>query len=317
MKAGSKYTGYSPFPIDVVLFSPVYLNLFVAGSYFLEINHQRRGHLLLYEVGHSGQTVKLLQNIESAAVLDMKWIPDSMKRVLVADSAGGLSVYELLGPSNPSLRLVAYRQVFDQDTLILSVSVSNIGKSAIVSTSMGDLCVFDLNSLQIQQKWKAHGLECWTSCYNTDSSAIFSGSDDCTFKVWDIRSSIQPLFTNTKSHQAGVISFVSFEKNLITGSFDDHIRLFDSRDFSRNIWTENMNSPWRLVQNPENQFRILGCLMYDGAKLFDLDISKNDAHNVEIYKEFAEHESIVYAGDWYSEQEVVTCSFYDKKICLW
>ncbi|KTW29368.1 hypothetical protein T552_01322 [Pneumocystis carinii B80] len=300
MKAKSKYTGYSPYPIDVILFSDIYLNLFVAGSYFLETD-RRKGYLLLYEVNYTLNTM----------------VSDSQEKLLIANSAGGLCIYELLGPCNPNLKCIWSKKIFDANTLILSVSISNIRKSAIVSTSMGDLCIFDLNSLEVIHKWKAHELECWTACYNIDSSFIFSGSDDCTFKIWDIRSAVQPIFTNTKSHEAGVISFISFDERLITGSFDDHIRLFDFRDFSKELWKENMSSPWRLIQHPENQFRILGCLMYEGAKVFDLNISENNEYKVRVYKEFVEHESIVYAGDWYNEQEVITCSFYDKKICLW
>ncbi|KAG5519664.1 hypothetical protein PMAC_001820 [Pneumocystis sp. 'macacae'] len=310
----SKYTKYSPYPIDVVLFSPVYNNFFVAGSYFLEIDNKRVGHLFLYEVNGAKKTINLVQSLECEAILDMKWIPYSQEKLIVATSIGILSIYELSG-SYPVLNRIWVNEIFDSNTLILSVSLSGIDNHGVVSTSTGELCIFDLNLLKAIQKWKAHSLECWMACYNIDSTIIFSGSDDCTFKIWDIRETLMPIFTNTKSHEGGVISFIPFDKKLVTGSFDDYIKLFDLRGPNNDVWKENIGSAWRLIKQPKNQFRILSCLMYNGAKLFDLDISGNN--KIKIRKEFKEHESIVYAGDWYNEQEIITCSFYDKKICFW
>ncbi|KAG4303892.1 hypothetical protein PORY_002709 [Pneumocystis oryctolagi] len=310
----SKYTEYSPYPIDVILFSKIYINFFIAGSYFLEIDNQRTGYLFLYGIDHTKKAINLIQSIKCDAILDMKWIPNSFEKFIVTTSTGTLSIYEL-SRSSPILNHIWTDKIFDSNTLILSISVSNTNNYSVISTSTGELCVFDLNLLKTMQKWKAHDLECWTTCYNIDSSIIFSGSDDCTFKIWDIRKSIIPSFTNTKNHMGGIISFLPFDKKLITGSFDDHIRLFDLRNPNKDVWKENIGSAWRLIQQSENRFKILGCLMYEGAKLFDLDISGNN--KVRVIKEFKEHESIVYAGDWYNEHEVVTCSFYDKRICFW
>ncbi|CCJ28725.1 unnamed protein product [Pneumocystis jirovecii] len=299
----SKYIEYSPYPIDVVLFSPVYRDFFVAGSYFLEINNKRVGHLFLYKIDDTEKTMlyrNLVQNLECEAILDMKWIPRSQKKLIVTTSIGTLSIYELSG-SYPVLNRIWVSEIFDPNTLILSISLSNIDNHGLVSTSTGELCIFDLNLFKTTQKWKAHNLECWTACYNIDSTIIFSGSDDCTFKIWDTRETAMPLFINTKSHAGG--------------SFDDYIKLFDLREPNKDVWKENIGSAWRLIKQPKNQSTILGCLMYDGANLFDLDISGND--KIKVRKEFKEHESIVYAGDWYNEQEIITCSFYDKKICFW
>ncbi|KAG4303676.1 hypothetical protein PCK1_000194, partial [Pneumocystis canis] len=311
-----EFIEYSSYPIDVILFSPIYTNLFVAGSYFLETNHQRIGHLFLYKVNDCKKTINLIQSLQCDAILDMKWIPNSQEKLIVASSSGTLSIYELSG-SHSTLNCIWINEIIDSNTLILFISVSNINQYCVLSTSTGELCIFNLDSLQIIHKWKAHHLECWTTCYNLDSSIIFSGSDDCTFKIWDIHRIMPPLFTNTKSHTGGVISFLPFDTKLLTGSFDDHIRLFDLRNPYKEIWGKNIGSAWRLIQQPGNKFRILGCLMYEGAKVLDLNILENDIYQAEIYKEFKEHQSIVYAGDWYNDQEIVSCSFYDKKICLW
>ncbi|KAG4303551.1 hypothetical protein PCK1_000069 [Pneumocystis canis] len=311
-----EFIEYSPYPIDIILFSPIYTNFFVAGSYSLETNNQRIGHLFLYEISNSKKRINLIQSLKSDAILDMKWIPNSQEKFIVTSSSGTLSIYKLSG-SSPVLNCIWVNEIVDPNILILFVSVSNINEYCVLSMSTGELCIFDLNLLQIIHKWKAHNLECWTACYNINSSIIFSGSDDCTFKIWDIHRTMQPLYINTKSHTGGVISFLPFDTELVTGSFDDHIRLFDLRNPHKEIWRKNIGSAWRLIQQPGNKYRILGCLMYEGAKLFDLNILENKIYKAEIYKEFKEHQSIVYAGDWYNEQEIVTCSFYDKRICLW
>jgi diphthamide biosynthesis protein 7 len=83
-------------------------------------------------------------------------------------------------------------------------------------------------------QWQAHDLEAWAA--STDywhSSLIYSGGDDCAFKVWDTRQGVDaPAWANRKAHTAGVCCVASspFQEHLVaTGSYDERARLWDLR----------------------------------------------------------------------------------------
>lgn len=96
---------------------------------------------------------------------------------------------------------------------------------------------------------------CDNSLQHLQGHVLYSGSDDCSFKGWDIRlpnstvsasSSDQPapqqsaIFSNRKSHSAGVTCISSHPRQdhvLVTGSYDEHVRLWDLRMIQRPVET--------------------------------------------------------------------------------
>ncbi len=89
-------------------------------------------------------------------------------------------------------------------------------------------------------QWQGHDLEAWAA--STDywnSSIIYSGGDDCAFKVWDTRQGVDaPAWANRKAHGAGVCCISSSplqQHAVVTGSYDERARLWDLRMPSRPV----------------------------------------------------------------------------------
>ena len=74
----------------------------------------------------------------------------------------------------------------------------------------------------------------------------YSGGDDCTLKGWDLRMCGTPTFVNRKTHAAGVCCIASHpskESMFVSGSYDDHARLWDARNTSMPVATAQVLLP--------------------------------------------------------------------------
>ena len=75
---------------------------------------------------------------------------------------------------------------------------------------------------------------------------MFSGADDCTLKGWDLRSPPKhPAFVDRRTHGAGVCCLQSsplLEHLLVSGSYDERVRLWDTRMMQRPTCTAEVCS---------------------------------------------------------------------------
>ena len=95
---------------------------------------------------------------------------------------------------------------------------------------------------QIQSR-KQHELETWcVEVSRMDSNLVLSGADDSLLRGWDLRTpNASPAFSN-RSHEAGVISLAcnpNKDVQLLTGSYDEHVRLFDLRHMKAPLLRSN------------------------------------------------------------------------------
>ncbi|SCU99357.1 LANO_0F01574g1_1 [Lachancea nothofagi CBS 11611] len=185
-----------------------------------------------------------------------------------------------------------------------------------------------------------HSLECWTAEFGTLSpieNVIFTGGDDSTIAAHDMRTG-DSIWSNSRIHEAGVVAIKSSTEtfrnskptSIITGSYDDHIRMIDLRMLGNSIYPGN-NVPaansttlnlgggvWRFAESPANAKsnsldKLLVCCMYDGAKV--VTVGADDEFVVDSYIK-KNHDSMCYGGDW-SSGFIATCSFYDKVVQIW
>ncbi|XP_039753846.1 diphthine methyltransferase isoform X1 [Pararge aegeria] len=318
---------------DSVEWCPVepYRHVLVCGTYQLDKSHQdtkdadqpkqkRLGRIYLFQLQKITLEISPIQTIDTAGVLDMKWCYHTIQGnpVLgVVTSEGYVQVYQLLDENGTMKLQLWLEDAIGGNVLALSLDwstnkVTNEQPSLAISDSSGAVTIMRVvgRSLEKIGLWQTHSFEAWIAAFNYWNTDVFySGGDDCIFKSYDVRIPDVPTTTN-RSHEAGVTairSHVDVEHQLLTGSYDEKVRLWDARNLKRCITEADVNGGvWRLKWHPYNPSVVLAACMYGGFRLLRVD------GDVEVICEFLEHESIAYGADWkFDESVVATCSFYD------
>ncbi|KAF7401480.1 hypothetical protein HZH68_007300 [Vespula germanica] len=298
-------------------------------------------------------TYQLIENTESIAKKESK----SSKRLGriylfqvvkdgVVNSLGYLQIYQLRNGDDEMLKLMTELKVNDQKEEILALSLDwSTGKYScennsivkiIVSDSTGDITLFELHNDQIKNltSWLSHEYEAWISAFDYwNVNIIYTGGDDCKFQRFDIRTEKKFTMSNM-IHTAGVTSIHSNadkEHILASGSYDEKLRLWDTRNFKRPISETNLHGGiWRLKWDPFARRFLLAACMYGGFKVIDCQNTETPS----IVDEYNNHESLSYGCDWSflsrqciseraifqtNEQNVglvSTCTFYDHNLKL-
>lgn len=203
--------------------------------------------------------------------------------------------------------------------------------SVTVGLSNGSVSIVSLvdSGLRVQEEWKAHDFELWTTIFDTNQPhLVYTGSDDCKLCCWDLRGGSSKLvFQNSKAHKMGVCSIVKspFDPNtLITGSYDENLRVWDVRSISTPVNETSIclgGGVWRIKYHHSVPGLVLAACMHNGFAI--VNIKENGAEVTETYNE---HKSLAYGADWHREESVIagkrntmvaTCSFYDKLLRIW
>lgn len=338
------------FSADSVEWCPIdsFRNVFVCGTYQLskadddESTSKRLGRIYLFAVSKHGR-LTLLQKLDVPAVLDMKWARVTCRNQIllgVANSLGYLQIYQLKNDEEErSLALLTEKKIVNEDeTLALSLDWSNGEESnprIVVSDSKGVVSLFELNADGLVRivSWTAHEFEAWIAVFDYwDANVMYSGGDDRKFQRFDARIEARPTASN-QIHCAGVTSIHSNatrEFLLSSGSYDEILRLWDTRNFKRPVSQANLRGGiWRLKWDPFAHRYLLAACMYGGFQVIDCENSETPS----VIGEYNEHESIAYGCDWcYLNREqtadevivteardlllVATCSFYDHALKL-
>jgi len=268
------------------------------------------------------------QVLDTAAIFDLKWAPRLLqgKQLLgQADASGALLLYEwsragaaasvgasaasAAAPSaapSSSLRLVHETQA-DEKASCLSLDWSN----RVVITPEPLLAVSHSNSMlslwQLQQdggwnlaeqrRWLAHEYEVWIAHFDAHSggNVLYSGADDCRFRGWDLRGpTVGPrsaVFSDESSHGMGVCSIASHPSRahvLATGSYDESVRLWDTRNLRKpvlvaehalggGVWRVRWNNGDEAGATPpagkSKRDSLLCAAMHNGFAVVDVDFA--------------------------------------------
>ena len=197
---------------DCVEFCPFepYFSTAICGNYQLcESESARIGRLSLHSINPEHIDLTPIQLIDSPGVLDIKWCRQK--------SYGQI----ILAMANAIGQIVFYR--FDLDARISQDHVQSIGEDGrlalscdwfegyklTVSDSNGEISCLSIstNGSELVSTWKAHEYEAWVASFDRHSDQlIYSGGDDSSFRLWDLRDLAKPVLVNRKAHQMGVTS---------------------------------------------------------------------------------------------------------------
>ncbi|XP_008812176.1 diphthine methyltransferase [Phoenix dactylifera] len=326
---------------DAVEFCPhhPFHHILAAATYTLEEGNQphRSGSISLFSAD-ADVGLELLHRVRTTGIFDIKWNPsgDGRRPLLAqADADGCVSLLSLQSKSGAEDHGTVLREVCSEkisSAMCLCVDWNTSAGSISLGLSDGSASIVTVreSQLQLSQSWAAHEYELWATTFDTcRPHLLFTGSDDCRFSCWDLRESPSNLvFQNAKSHKMGVCCIAQNPMNsnmLLTGSYDESIRLWDIRSTSKPVNEKSLclgGGVWRIKHHPYISNLVLAACMHNGSAI--VRIEEADAIVVEAYRE---HESLAYGADWQRGVRledgsnkgslVATCSFYDRLLRLW
>lgn len=249
-----------------------------------------------------------LTSTQEYGCLDAKWL--DKETILLACSDGVLRTVNADSNALVSeLAIVERPSSTDTQNIIMTVDGSTELAAAI--TAKGKLSVIkDLQSVLIS--WQAHPveLESWCCALTPNGNVVASGADDCCLKLWDARMS--DLIHNDKRHHAMGVTCLDFlsDTELLTGSYDERIRKFDTRNMSVPVYEyRSIGGIWRL--KPADGF-LLVAACYGGCQVLKMEDNLSP-----IVSEYTGHESMAYGIGYLGDERAVSCSFYDKSVQFW
>ena len=204
-----------------------------------------------------------------SAVLDIEWTPHESKlgsMLCVATSTGSLEFFAFDAKAE-KLAQASSKQISDEETLVLDL-LWHPSKADVIAVTLSDGTVSLCQSDDSTNPWSSsgqttvteltsHSLEPWTLAFSPDTSHVFSGGDDAVLQSMQVSDSdgddsfsSTTLWTDRKTHEAGVTAILPLANDLlITGSYDDHIRLIAAPPVGRRQLLAELNlggGVWRL-----------------------------------------------------------------------
>ena len=245
-----------------------------------------------------------------SGVFEFSWFPNT--NVLVTALAEGppkLFKYE-------ERKLVPVVTTCEEDNLEMTLAVAGDPECFLSCDNKGYLRQWSLNGSEIELNkcWNAHDAEIWFVSQDLhDKSVFYTGSDDYSLKMWDVRcESIYPVLSNKTGHDAGVCCIASSPWNefiFASGSYDEKVRLWDKR-FMRDGPIKSIecgSGAWRVVWNPQKENEMAVAAMRAGFHVLNLDTS-------EVVQSELVGDHVAYGIDWHQNgTSLASCSFYNNE----
>ncbi|XP_078445290.1 transducin/WD40 repeat-like superfamily protein isoform X2 [Wolffia australiana] len=324
---------------DAVEFCPhePFSHVLAAATYTLHeggSQPNRSGSISLFSVDDS-LGLKLIHQVGTVGIFDIKWGPlltDAIPMLAVADAHGYLSIRSLRSKLTTKdqdefmLQEAAKEKVSDSMCLCLSWNPSATSITVGLSDGLTSVYAIREDKLEFSEEWQAHQYEVWAASFHEHQpDLVLTGSDDCCFSCWDLRSGpLSPVFKDSTSHKMGVCSISSSkfdEHQLLTGSYDEFLRVWDLRALSRPVCRVSLGlggGVWRVKPNKEVPGLVLAACMHNGFAIVEVSEDKGAV----VVETCAKHGSLAYGADWKRKGSneglvVATCSFYDRLVRVW
>lgn len=278
----------------------------------------RLGRLYLYSWNEDRSPCPLVevQRKDTSAILDMKWchVPVAGHPLLgVADASGSIELLRLLPSEDTWTLQPCSRLALEKQCLALSLdwSTGKAGRASdqplkiISSDSKGQLHLLKIREagpgLQAVVTWRAHQFEAWVAAFNYwQTEVVYSGGDDGLLKGWDTRMPDTAAFSSRR-HSMGVCSIQSSphrENVLATGSYDEHVLLWDTRSLRQPLADVPVQGGvWRLKWHPFQRDLLLAACMHGGFTIINYQMAAEGEQEA-ISLSCPLPNSLVYGIDW-------------------
>nr|XP_011723242.1 diphthine methyltransferase isoform X1 [Macaca nemestrina] len=233
----------------------------------------------------------------------------------LADASGSIQLLRLVESEEKSHVLEPLSSLaLEEQCLALSLdwSTGKTGRARdqplkiISSDSTGQLHLLMVNEtgpkLQKVASWQAHQFEAWIAAFDYwHTEIVYSGGDDGLLRGWDTRVPGKFLFTS-KRHTMGVCSIQSsphWEHVLATGSYDEHILLWDTRNMKQPLAdTPVQGGVWRIKWHPFHHHLLLAACMHSGFKILNCQKAVEEKQEATVLASHTLPNSLVYGADW-------------------
>lgn len=124
------------------------------------------------------------------------------------------------------------------------------GRLVVAGDDTGRIQVFDIQSRAILKTWEEHKQPVWTTKFSpTDLTRLMSTSDDRSLRLWDLPSgeSTNIFVGHTDYVRCGIFMPGTMSNILLTGSYDNTVRLWDPRTPGKAAMTFMHTSPVEAV----------------------------------------------------------------------
>lgn len=246
---------------------------------------------------------------------------------------------------NPFISFSSWNFVNNSSTPIINIATDwnpIIPHSLVVSHKNGfvSLVSFQPDQVSCLSSFKAHDFEVWSATWDSfEANVFYTGSDDCFFKAWDQRQTLNRPISSCSFHSAGVCCLQphpSLDHILCSSSYDESLCVWDKRagwrkplqkiELGGGVWKFKF---WNPLQNSSQQDLIAAACMHNGFQLIHLDISQNQAsifasHSQGKAIEQGQQAPLAYGVDWcylgdksFTKKFICSCSFYDHCLQMW
>ena len=136
------------------------------------------------------------------------------------------------------------------DDVARGAEIRHDGRVLVAGDDTGVIQIFDVSSRAILKTWKEHKLPVWVTKFSpTETTTLMSASDDRTLRMWDLPS--QESTVTFVGHQdyvrSGNLMSLQASGLVVSGSYDQTVKLWDPRAPSRAIMTFNHGAPVEAV----------------------------------------------------------------------
>lgn len=116
----------------------------------------------------------------------------------------------------------------------------------VAGEDSGRIQVFDVNSRAILKTWTTHKQPVWTTKFSpTDLTTLMSTSDDKTVRIWDLpgQESTSTFVGHSDYVRSGAFMPGTMSNMLVTGSYDQTVKIWDPRTSGKAVMTFKHASP--------------------------------------------------------------------------
>lgn len=257
-------------------------------------------------------------------ILDIKFNTNNNKQLLyTSNSDNSYSIFDFSSHSSNKYYIESSPSITTCNTLDI---INNT--KIILCSNDGYYHIYDYTSNEKISSVKSHEFGIW-SLYINDGNTFFTGSEDNSIKLWDIRSNNKPISVNNKSFDSSINSIIKLDIDsniILTGSYDEKVTFFDLRKFPtelKQIKTEHSTWDIKQTKSHKGDNLLLMASIYEGFNIWSIDSSLNMIHKLRLpltKEEDKYHRSIVYGIDIKQRKdsvEILSCSFYDNLIMHW